>query len=77
MQRARQLAPVLAALKGAGMSARQMSAELTNRGIPTPAFTVPTVRRIPTPAASKDIASSSPSSAARVSNAATDSDFSP
>ena len=36
MERARQLAPLLAELKGTGMSARQMSAELTNRGIPTP-----------------------------------------
>jgi DNA invertase Pin-like site-specific DNA recombinase len=35
-ERARQFAPVLAELKGAGMSARQMAAELTARGIPTP-----------------------------------------
>ena len=36
MQRARQLAPVLAELKEAGMSARQIAAELTARGIITP-----------------------------------------
>jgi DNA invertase Pin-like site-specific DNA recombinase len=36
MERARQLAPVLAELKSTGMSARQMAAELTARGIPTP-----------------------------------------
>jgi DNA invertase Pin-like site-specific DNA recombinase len=36
MERARQLAPVLAELKDAGMSARKMAAELTVRGIPTP-----------------------------------------
>ncbi len=36
MERARQLAPVLAELRSAGMSARQMAAELTARGIPTP-----------------------------------------
>jgi DNA invertase Pin-like site-specific DNA recombinase len=35
-ERARQLTPVLAELKRAGMSARQMSAELISRGIPTP-----------------------------------------
>jgi DNA invertase Pin-like site-specific DNA recombinase len=36
MERARQLAPILAELKSAGMSARQMAAQLTLRGIPTP-----------------------------------------
>src|SRR6516164_367158 len=36
IERARQLAPVLAELKSAGMSARQMAAELTARGIATP-----------------------------------------
>jgi DNA invertase Pin-like site-specific DNA recombinase len=36
MERARQLAPLLAELKIAGMSARQMAAQLTVRGIPTP-----------------------------------------
>jgi DNA invertase Pin-like site-specific DNA recombinase len=36
VERARQLAPVLAELKDAGMSARRMAAELTARGIPTP-----------------------------------------
>ena len=36
VERARQLAPLLAELKGAGMSARQMAAELTARGIVTP-----------------------------------------
>ena len=36
MERARQLAPVLTLLKDAGMSARQMAAELTARGVPTP-----------------------------------------
>jgi hypothetical protein len=36
MERARELAPVLAELKDAGMSVRQMAAELTARGIPTP-----------------------------------------
>jgi two-component system cell cycle response regulator CtrA len=36
MERARQLAPLLADLKVAGMSARRMAAELTARGIPTP-----------------------------------------
>jgi DNA invertase Pin-like site-specific DNA recombinase len=36
MERARQLAPVLRRLKDAGMSARQMAAELTARGVPTP-----------------------------------------
>jgi DNA invertase Pin-like site-specific DNA recombinase len=35
-ERARQLAPMLAELKSAGMSARQMAAELTARGIATP-----------------------------------------
>jgi DNA invertase Pin-like site-specific DNA recombinase len=35
MDRARQLAPVLAELMASGMSARQMAAELTARGIPT------------------------------------------
>jgi len=36
MERARQLAPLLAELSSAGMSARQMATELTARGIPTP-----------------------------------------
>jgi DNA invertase Pin-like site-specific DNA recombinase len=36
VQRARQLAPVLAEMKSAGLSARQMAAELTLRGIQTP-----------------------------------------
>jgi DNA invertase Pin-like site-specific DNA recombinase len=36
MERAHQLAPVLAELKNAGMSARQMATELTARGILTP-----------------------------------------
>jgi DNA invertase Pin-like site-specific DNA recombinase len=36
MERARRLAPILAELKAAGMSARQMAAQLTLRGIPTP-----------------------------------------
>src|SRR5713226_7101112 len=36
MERARQLAPLLAELKSAGMSARRMAAELTARGVPTP-----------------------------------------
>src|SRR5215831_15187846 len=36
IERARQLAPMLAELKSAGMSARQMAAELTARGIATP-----------------------------------------
>jgi DNA invertase Pin-like site-specific DNA recombinase len=36
MERARQLAPLLAELRSTGMSARQMAAELTARGIPTP-----------------------------------------
>ena len=36
IQRARQLAPLLGELRGAGMSARQMAAELTARGIATP-----------------------------------------
>jgi len=36
MERARQLAPVLAELKSTGMSTRRMAAELTARGIPTP-----------------------------------------
>jgi DNA invertase Pin-like site-specific DNA recombinase len=36
VERARELAPLLAELKGAGMSARRMAAELTARGVPTP-----------------------------------------
>jgi DNA invertase Pin-like site-specific DNA recombinase len=36
VKRARQLAPLLAELQGAGMSARQMAGELTARGIATP-----------------------------------------
>ncbi len=36
IERARQLAPVLAELKNAGMSARRMAVELTARGVPTP-----------------------------------------
>jgi hypothetical protein len=36
IERARQLAPVLAELKSAGMSARRMAAELTAGGIATP-----------------------------------------
>jgi DNA invertase Pin-like site-specific DNA recombinase len=36
VERARQLAPLLTELKGAGMSARQMAVELTARGILTP-----------------------------------------
>src|ERR1700730_3738998 len=36
VERARQLAPILAELKSVGMSARQMAAELTVRGIATP-----------------------------------------
>jgi DNA invertase Pin-like site-specific DNA recombinase len=36
IKRARQLAPILVELRGAGMSARQMAAELTARRIPTP-----------------------------------------
>ena len=36
IERARQLAPQLAELKSAGMSARQMAVQLTARGIPTP-----------------------------------------
>ena len=36
IERARQLGPVLAELTNAGMSARQMAAELTARGIATP-----------------------------------------
>jgi DNA invertase Pin-like site-specific DNA recombinase len=36
IERARQLAPLLAELKNAGMSARQMAVQLTARGIPTP-----------------------------------------
>ena len=36
IERARQLAPILAELKSAGMSARQIAAELTARGIATP-----------------------------------------
>jgi hypothetical protein len=35
-ERARQLAPLLVELKGAGMSARQMASELTARRIATP-----------------------------------------
>ena len=35
-ERARQLAPILSELKGAGMSARQMAAQLIARGVPTP-----------------------------------------
>jgi len=36
IERARQLAPVLAELKGAGMSARQIAVQLAARDIPTP-----------------------------------------
>jgi DNA invertase Pin-like site-specific DNA recombinase len=36
IERARQLAPVLAELRSTGMSARRIAAELTARGIPTP-----------------------------------------
>jgi len=36
MERARQLAPVLAELKGAGFSARRIASELATRGISTP-----------------------------------------
>ena len=36
IERARQLAPPLAELKNAGISARQMAVQLTARGIPTP-----------------------------------------
>jgi len=36
IERARQLAPALAELKNAGMSARQMATKLTARGILTP-----------------------------------------
>jgi len=36
MERARQLAPILAELKSTGMSTRRIAAELTARGIPTP-----------------------------------------
>ena len=36
VERARKLAPLLAELKGAGMSVRRMAAELTARGVPTP-----------------------------------------
>ena len=36
IERARQLAPVLAELKSTGMSDRRMAAELTVRGVPTP-----------------------------------------
>ena len=36
VERARQLSPILAELKSLGMSARQMAAELTVRGIATP-----------------------------------------
>jgi DNA invertase Pin-like site-specific DNA recombinase len=49
MERARQLAPVLAELKDAGMSVRRMAAELMARGIPTPngaKWHAQTVRRI-------------------------------
>ena len=35
-ERARHLAPVLSELKSAGLSARQMAAQLIARGIPTP-----------------------------------------
>jgi DNA invertase Pin-like site-specific DNA recombinase len=35
-ERARQLAPLLAELKGPGKSARRIAAELTARGVPTP-----------------------------------------
>jgi IS5 family transposase len=35
-ERARQLAPILAELKSAGLSARRMAGELTARGIATP-----------------------------------------
>ena len=35
-ERARQLAPILSELKGAGMSARQMAAQLIARGVATP-----------------------------------------
>jgi hypothetical protein len=37
VERARDLAPILAELQSAGLSARQIAAELTARGIPTPA----------------------------------------
>jgi len=49
MERARQLASVLAELKSTGMSARRMAVELTVRGIPTPngaKWHAQTVRRI-------------------------------
>ena len=36
VERARQLGPVLAEMKNAGMSARRMAVELTARGVPTP-----------------------------------------
>src|SRR5262245_12464616 len=36
VERARELAPLLVELKGAGMSARRMAVELTARGVPTP-----------------------------------------
>ena len=36
VERARQLAPMLAELRSAGLSARQIAAELTERGVPTP-----------------------------------------
>ena len=36
VERARELAPLLVELKGAGMSARRIAVELTARGIPTP-----------------------------------------
>jgi DNA invertase Pin-like site-specific DNA recombinase len=37
IERARKIAPILAELKSAGLSARQIAAELTARAIPTPA----------------------------------------
>src|SRR5262249_51481399 len=49
MERARQLAPVLAELKSAGISMRRMAVELTLRGIPTPngaKWHAETVRRV-------------------------------
>jgi hypothetical protein len=36
VERARQIAPLLAELKCAGLSARKMAAELTARNVPTP-----------------------------------------
>jgi hypothetical protein len=36
VERARKLAPILAELKGLGMSTRQMAGELMARGVPTP-----------------------------------------